>query len=330
MVLACCVSAVLAVIAAYSFRRLRKYPLEKGIRLLALVGIGPAAMRLPLMRIGNRFLLNIPVPKPFADQEIIEFCCTAPDGCSVKMIACRPAGRGSCPCLLYLHGGGFFSEAAPYHYTNLWEYAENTGCMAVMVRYRTSDRHPFPAPFADCAAALGYIHSHSDELGIDRGRIVIGGDSAGGCLAASLSIWAREHRIHLCGQMLVYPVLDASLSTASALAMTDSPLWNSRLSRRMWDIYLRGGDGGFPPSLVSPFSCTDFSGLPPSYIETAEHDSLRDEGNIYARRLSEAGVDVLLNEVRGACHGYDGLRHAGISRNAVRQRSEALKNFFYG
>lgn len=84
MVLACCVSAVLSVIAAYSFRRLRKYPLEKGIRLLSLVGIGPAAMRLPLMRIGNRFLLNIPVPKPFADQEIIEFCCTAPDGCSVR------------------------------------------------------------------------------------------------------------------------------------------------------------------------------------------------------------------------------------------------------
>ncbi len=319
---------LLLLLLMYSIHRMRKYPLAKGIRALALISVSPVLVNLPFIRISNRFLRSLPVPSPLPGQDRIICPFRADDGYTLRLVIYRPRSDGKLPCLLYFHGGGFFFETAPYQYRNMREYAENAGCIVVSLQYRTSDSNPFPRPLKDCIAALRFMLENAEELGIDASRIAVGGDSAGGCLAASLALWARDNGIKLRAQLLIYPVLDRSLSTDSAITMTDSPVWSSRLSSRMWEIYQKNGDEGLPHYLLSPFSASDLSSLPPSYIEIGQYDSLRDEGQLYARRLEEAGCHVVLNDIGGVCHGFDFISHSPIARKAVKERSEVLKKFF--
>ena len=311
--------------AAWALYRIHRYPLAKGLRMLAVILAPPWLVPLPLIRIGNRLLRRLPLPRPLDGMRLYRISCKASDGHLMELIAYRPDADTPMPCLLYFHGGGFMFEAAPYIYRNMRAYAE-TGCMVVSVSYRTSDKSPFPSQFRDACDALMFILDNARALGIDSKRIAVGGDSAGGCLAAALAIWARdEEKARIIFQMLVYPVLDSSLTTASARQMKDSPLWNSRLSQRMWEIYLRDGLQCMEKHYASPSCCSDLSGLPPAYIEVCEYDSLRDEGLDFALRLEAAGVKAMVAIEKGACHGFDFLFHADISRKAIRRRTEALR-----
>ena len=319
---------LILIIAAviWAVYRIHRYTLAKGLRLLALILIPPWLVPLPLIRIGNRLLRRLPLPRPLDGMTLRRISFPASDGHSIELIAYRPDVEATLPCLLYLHGGGFMFEAAPYLYRNMRSYASAAGCMVISVSYRTSALSPFPAQFQDACEALLFIHDNAQALGIDRDRIAIGGDSAGGCLAAALALWDRdEGRVGIILQMLVYPVLDSTLSTDSARLMKDSPLWNSRLSRRMWEIYLRSGLQGMDACYASPSAASDLTGLPPAYIEVCEHDSLRDEGLDYASRLEEAGVRTMAVIEEGACHGFDFLSCTAISRKAIIRRSDILR-----
>ena len=118
------------------------------------------------------------------------------------------------------------------------KYASKAKCIVVFVHYRTSEKHPFPIPFADCWEGLEYIRQNSRKLHIDRRRIAVGGDSAGGALAAACTLRSRDERkLDICFQMLIYPVLDARMKTESMKKYTDSPVWNAPLSRKMWELY---------------------------------------------------------------------------------------------
>ena len=232
------------------------------------------------------------------------------------------------PALVYYHGGAFAMTFASLHLENAARYAEATGCVTVFVCYRLAMRHPFPNGFNDAYAALKWAVGNATELGVDADRIAVGGDSAGGALAAGVAQRARdEGLVSLCGQMLIYPVLDSRCNTASATEYVDVPLFTAISNQRMWAMYLRHYAAGATPPYAAP-GLGDVRNLPPAYIETAEFDPLHDEGLDYARKLAAAGNAPALNETRGTIHGYDGALKNETAVASMQKRIEFLRSVF--
>lgn len=235
----------------------------------------------------------------------------------------RPA-----PALLYYHGGAFAMTYASLQLANAERYANDAGCVVVFVDYRLAPQHPFPCGFDDCYAALGWTLQEADRLGIDPARIAVGGDSAGGALAAGVAQRARdEGLLKLCAQLLIYPVIDNSCATASAREFVDVPLWNAISNRRMWDMYLSRYRNAPLPAYAAP-GTGQLHDLPPAYAETAEFDPLRDEGQQYAAALQAHGIEVVRNDTRGTIHGYDGMAKSAIAKDAMLQRIAFLRRAF--
>ena len=233
------------------------------------------------------------------------------------------------PVVIYFHGGGFIYKAAPYHYKLVKEYCVKTPCKVLMVDYRLTTKNSFPVPLNDCYSALKWLVENADSLKIDKSKIVIAGDSAGGNLAAAVTLMARDNKlIDPCGQMLIYPVIDRRMETPSMKEYTDTPIWNSRLSQKMWELYL-------PDSNVenieyaSPIEAPNLSGLPDTYIEIAEFDCLHDEGVEYAKALKVADNAVFLNETKNTIHGFDMASNNQIVIDSIDKRIKFLKNLFY-
>lgn len=309
---------LLATIITPAHRRLRRYPLAKGLWPLAVFSLMPWMLSGPVLHIANTFLRLLSVPRGLEGVERKKGFFTASDGKKVHYVAYVPKGASS-GFMLYLHGGGFCFEASPYIYRKCRTYAKETGCPVMMVLYRTAERGACPRSYLDAKEGLEYFLEKAE----DGGKVVVGGDSAGACLAALLcQDPALKERISY--QLLVYPVVDRSMTSPSARTFIDSPMWRPSLSRRMWKYYLRDGEAG----PVDPASCKDLRGLPPAYVEVAEYDSLRDEGIAYARHLKAAGVEVELSVVKGACHGYDFMAHSPVARESMKRRCEALSKVF--
>ena len=232
------------------------------------------------------------------------------------------------PCLIYLHGGAFVLKAAPHHRNMVCEYALKTPCKVVFVDYRLAPKHPFPVGVEDCYSAFEWVSRNTRELGIDADRIGIGGDSAGGALAAAVSLMARNRKARaMCFQMLIYPVTDARQETQSIAAFVDTPMWNARLNERMWKLYLRPGMTG-NREYASPAEATSLENVPDSYIEVSEYDCLRDEGVRFAEALQRSGVGVELHRTRGTVHGFDIAQNSETVHRSVARRIEALKRGF--
>jgi len=224
------------------------------------------------------------------------------------------------------------------HLDNAQLYARVGKCRVFLVDYRLSTKAPFPAAQEDCQSVLEWVHDNASTLGVDKKRIIIAGDSAGGCLAASCTHitqdrnTSREEPIQLLAQVLLYPVVDCETKTQSAMNFTDTPMWTHSDNKVMWDVYLRGSDyqkclpGAEIPQYASPVHREDLRGLPPAYIEPTEFDPLRDEAYSYADALKDAAVDVQVVEVMGAVHGYDAV-DCENTRKYLDLRIEALKVF---
>ncbi len=229
------------------------------------------------------------------------------------------------PALLYFHGGGFIYKAAPYHYSLAKAYARYAHCKVIMPDYRLTPDHPYPTPFNDCVQSLKWVINNANRLNIDTNKIAIAGDSAGGCLAAAVTLYAGKNDIILCAQMLVYPVLDYSMASASMLKYTDTPVWNSTLSKKMWQLYLRDSK---PDKFASPALAHNFENMPKTYIETAEYDSLRDEGIEYANKLKASNINVELFNTIGTMHGFDMAAKSKIVIESVGRRADFLRRCF--
>ena len=233
------------------------------------------------------------------------------------------------PCLVFFHGGGFIMPAAPHHYTLAREYAERARCRVVFPDYRLAPKHPFPAAAHDCADAYRWTAAHADELQIDPNRIAVGGDSAGGDLAAAVSQMARDLGWPApVFQLLIYPVTDRSMQTETAKQFRDTPLWNTALSEKMWAWYLPR-EPEEPVCYAAPIEAASFAGLPAAYVEVADFDALRDEGLAYADALEKAGVPVTLRRTKGTPHGFEVLTRAPITRTAAGWRCDALREAFW-
>ena len=230
--------------------------------------------------------------------------------------------KGDAPCLVYFHGGGFALRAAPQHYKLAQVYCEEARCRVVLVDYSV---RPFPAPVLDCFAAYRWVVKNAHRLAIDPKRIAVGGDSAGGALAAACCLMARDKRIPLpCFQLLVYPVTDRRMQTPSMAAFPDTPMWNAKKNAVMWRRYLsRPHD--LPMEYASPMEAESFSGLPDAYVEVAEFDCLRDEGVAYAMALQKGGAKVEMNMTAGTVHGFELAWKAEPTQMAIDRRVHALR-----
>lgn len=201
--------------------------------------------------------------------------------------------------VVYLHGGGWVTGDLAYSDAFCRHLAADGGCQVLSVDYRLAPEHPFPAAMHDAWAALTWA---ADELA-GGGPLVVGGDSAGGALAAGCALRARDEGAPgLAAQLLVYPVLDADLTrpsyrdNASVLIGPEEMEW-------FWDHYLPDRDARLTPA-ASPLRAKELAGLSPALLVVADLDPLRDEGLAYAERLSQAGVRVELRHVHGLIHGF--------------------------
>ena len=233
------------------------------------------------------------------------------------------------PLLVYYHGGGFIYKSAPHHFRLMKQYARFTPCKVLLVDYRVAPAHKFPVPVNDCYDALKWAYRNPVFLGIDKNRIAIMGDSAGGALTGGVALTARDSdEVPICAMELIYPVTDCRMQTQSMKEFTDTPVWNAKLSKKMWELYMPAADKD-KMCYGAPALAGDFSNLPDSYTETAEFDSLRDEGvNLYKSMLN-AGNNAVLYETKGTMHAFDMTSQSKITKEAVARRTGFLKNKFY-
>lgn len=248
------------------------------------------------------------------------------DGGEIAVRVYRPQVSGHLPAVLYIHGGGFVLGSLSTEDDRCEFYARDAECVVVAVDYRLAPEHPFPAAFEDCVDVLTWIHGEARRLRIDPRRIVVGGNSAGGALAAALALESRSPGLpSVAHQLLVNPVLDHRSSTPSMVAFTSTPGWTRGDNRVMWDMYLGGVEAD---SRAAPALARDVAGAPSASIWVAEYDPLRDEGYAYAARLMEAGVPVGLIQYPGTIHGFDSYRMTKIGQRALRDQVTALRSAF--
>ncbi len=222
----------------------------------------------------------------------------------------RPDVDGPAPVLVFLHGGGWVIGNLDSHDVPCRALCRDAEAVVVSVDYRLAPEHPFPAALDDAWAALTWVAAHPDDVGGDASRIAVGGDSAGGNLAALLALRARdEGGPSLVHQMLVYPVTDLASESPSYVENGDGYFLTAETMRWFIGHYLGADREHGDPSdpRISPLRADDLSGLPPAQVLTAEFDPLRDEGDAYASRLAEAGVAVDHVTHPGLVHGFIGM-----------------------
>ena len=243
----------------------------------------------------------------------------------VRVYTPSDAVGGSAPLLIWIHGGGWVIGDLDTADATARALANRSGAVTVSVDYRLAPEHPAPAPLEDCLAALTWCVENAELLGVDASRVAVGGDSAGGNLAACLCQRVRDDfGPDIDFQLLVYPVTDCTMSSASIEQNAEGYFLTKAGMEWFVGHYVAQGDPKDPA--VSPLHADNLAGLPPALVITAEFDPLRDEGEAYAAKLREAGVPVEQARYDGQIHGFFGL--AAVledGQHAVDQAGAALR-----
>jgi acetyl esterase len=237
----------------------------------------------------------------------------------------RPASARSLPALLYFFGGGWVLGTIDTADGVSRSLANSSGALVAVVGYRLAPEHPFPAAIDDCYATVRWVAEHAEQIGVDPARLAVGGDSAGGNLAAAVALRARAGGPALAGQILIYPNTDQLADDESTRAADDPFLFNRHSVAWYRQHYLADPADAADP-LASPLRAESLAGLPPALVITAEYDPLRDQGEAYARRLADAGVPVEVSRYPGMAHGF--FTMAGTvdaSRAAIGQAASQLR-----
>jgi acetyl esterase len=212
--------------------------------------------------------------------------------------------NGLAPCLVFYHGGGWVIGDLDSHDVACRKLADEGRLIVVSVDYRLAPEHKFPAATDDAITAAKWISANAKQLGIDASRLMVGGDSAGGNLAAVVAIAARDgNGPAIAGQVLIYPATDFAMTHPSHAEPETSILLTHSVIKWFRDHYLTGA-ADVADWRASPARAPTLAGLPPAYVLTAGADPLRDEGNEYAERLKQAGVPVTHRTFPGQFHGF--------------------------
>jgi acetyl esterase len=232
-----------------------------------------------------------------------------PGGKLIPVRIYTPTGKGPYPLLVFFHGGGFVVGDVESYDVTCRILTEKTGAKVISVDYRLAPEHPFPAAPEDCYTATKWVADHAEELNGDLNNLIVCGDSAGGTLAAAVTLMARDRKTpKIAKQVLIYPVTDYHNHNSSSIypSYTENAegygVSNTHMSL-FWDLFLEKKEDRTHP-YASPIRANDFTNLPPALLFTAEYDVLRDEGEQYGIRLREAGVAVYAKRFKGIIHGF--------------------------
>ena len=229
----------------------------------------------------------------------------------IKIIALRPKGQAKnqkLPGILWIHGGGYVLGMAGMVYMSIGKMlAKKFGAVVVSPAYRLAYKAPYPAAFEDCCDALLYMYEHADELGIDPKRIIVGGESAGGGLAAAVCLYARDTgRVPVMLQIPLYPMIDCEDTETSR--DNHGHVWNTRRNHWGWRRYLKGlPETAEKPKYASAARETDYSNLPPCVTFVEDGEPFYAETLAYVANLKKAGVDAKVQVYHGKTHAFDML-----------------------
>jgi acetyl esterase/lipase len=263
------------------------------------------------------------VPGVTVEQRFVERCDGQPD---VRVLIYFPSpGNSTRPAILHMHGGGLVLGAPEMSDASNRKQASALDVVIVSVDYRLPPEHPFPAPLEDCYAVLRWLHGNAASLGVDPDRIAVKGESAGGGLAASLALLARDRgEVPLSFQCLTYPMID-DRTPGGSHPYAGEFIWTARSNRFGWDCYLGDRAGADNVSgYAAAARAEDLRGLPPALIVTTALDLFLEENLEYARRLTRAGVPVELLVYPGAYHGFQMAGDSEINRRYERDIREVL------
>lgn len=291
---------------------------------------------LPAMRSGRSLMEGEGAPPPLPpDVEVLERRVPGPSGApEVRVLVYRPmrASPGALPALLHIHGGGYILGSADMgDVSNRW-LASRVGCVIVSVDYRLAPETPFPGPVEDCYAALRWLHTNAARIGVDPGRLAIGGESAGGGLAAALGLLARDRgEVPFIFQALVFPMLDDRTGSGIEPAPhVGEFIWTRESNRFGWECLLGQKPGGADVSpYAAPARASSLAGLPPTFLCVGALDLFLEEDVEYARRLLTAGVPTELHVYPGAFHAFMAVQQAQVSQAFQRDYEGALRRALY-
>jgi acetyl esterase len=243
----------------------------------------------------------------------------------------RPQGAtGVRPVVVYFHGAGWVMGDTTTHDRLVRELAAGSGAVVVFVDYERSPENRYPVAVEQDYAVTEYVATHAGEFGVDATRLAIAGDSVGGNMTAVVSLLAKErHGPKIAAQVLFYPVTDASLSQPSYTEFANGPWLTTKAMAWFWDAYLPD-HAARKDRHVSPLNATlaELRDLPPALVITDENDVLRDEGEAYARKLTQAGVPVTAARYGGTIHDFvmlNALAETPAARGAIAQATGFLR-----
>jgi len=244
----------------------------------------------------------------------------------------RPWGApaGPLPTLVYYHGGGFVIGTLETHDSTCRRLANKSRCQVISIDYRLAPEHPFPAPTDDGIAAFRHIRDNAAAFGAEPTRLAVGGDSAGGAIAAVVCQAVRDAgEAGPAFQMLIYPATDAHRQSASRQHFAEGYFLTKELMDWFWQAYAPAGTD-LSDVRLSPLLANDFKGLPPAFVLTAGYDPLRDEGRAYAERLIEAGVKTTYVNYPGTIHGFFSLTRFLSQGLKANDEAAAVLGAFFG
>lgn len=215
-------------------------------------------------------------------------------GRAINIRIYRPDDKKGLPALVYFHGGGFFKGSLDSHDRPLRQLANLSGVVVISVDYRLAPEYPFPHGLNDCVDTTQWIIQHGAELDIDKQHVAVAGDSAGGTLATMVAGKLK----HLVCQVLIYPLIGYTLDTPSWRAFAEGPVLTLKTGIELWEYYTEDRIN------AAPISNDNLSGMPDTFIITAEYDPLRDEGMAYAEKLRHANVQVTEKLYPKMIHGF--------------------------